>query len=48
MLEKLKERVCEQNLQLVKYGLVVLTWGQRLRPLGGRKIRCHQAERRIV
>ena len=27
MLEKLKERVCEQNLQLVKYGLVVLTWG---------------------
>ena len=27
MLENLKERVCEQNLQLVKYGLVVLTWG---------------------
>ena len=27
MLEKLKERVCKQNLQLVKYGLVVLTWG---------------------
>ena len=27
MLEKLKERVCEQNLRLVKYGLVVLTWG---------------------
>ena len=27
MLESLKERVCEQNLQLVKYGLVVLTWG---------------------
>ena len=27
MLENLKERVCEQNLRLVKYGLVVLTWG---------------------
>ena len=27
MLERLKERVCEQNLALVRYGLVVLTWG---------------------
>lgn len=27
MLESLKERVCEQNLALVRYGLVVLTWG---------------------
>ena len=27
MLEELKERVCAQNLALVKYGLVVLTWG---------------------
>ncbi len=27
MLEQLKERVCEQNLLLVKHGLVVLTWG---------------------
>ena len=27
MLKNLKERVCEQNLELVKYGLVVLTWG---------------------
>ena len=27
MLEKLKERVFQQNLELVKHGLVVLTWG---------------------
>ena len=27
MLKNLKERVCEQNLELVKHGLVVLTWG---------------------
>ena len=27
MLEQLKERVCRANLQLVEYGLVVLTWG---------------------
>lgn len=27
MLEKLKEQVCAANLQLVKDGLVVLTWG---------------------
>lgn len=27
MLEELKEKVCQANLQLVKYGLVVLTWG---------------------
>lgn len=27
MLEELKEAVCQANLQLVKYGLVVLTWG---------------------
>lgn len=27
MLELLKQRVCEQNLALVKHGLVVLTWG---------------------
>lgn len=27
MLEKLKEKVLEANLQLVKYNLVVLTWG---------------------
>ena len=27
MLEELKKRVCEQNLALVKSGLVVLTWG---------------------
>lgn len=27
MLEDLKKRVCEQNLALVKHGLVVLTWG---------------------
>lgn len=27
MLEELKEKVFEANLQLVKYGLVVLTWG---------------------
>lgn len=27
MLEELKEKVYEANLQLVKYGLVVLTWG---------------------
>ena len=27
MLEKLKEDVFKANLQLVKYGLVVLTWG---------------------
>jgi len=27
MLEELKKIVCEQNLSLVKYGLVVLTWG---------------------
>lgn len=27
MLEDLKEKVFEANLQLVKYGLVVLTWG---------------------
>lgn len=26
MLEKLKEDVFKANLQLVKYGLVVLTW----------------------
>ena len=27
MLEALKQRVLEQNLALVKHGLVVLTWG---------------------
>lgn len=27
MLEELKKIVCEQNLSLVKFGLVVLTWG---------------------
>ena len=27
MLEELKEQVFEANLQLVKYALVVLTWG---------------------
>ena len=27
MLEELKEKVFEANLQLVKYNLVVLTWG---------------------
>lgn len=27
MLEELKEKVCQANLQLVKYQLVVLTWG---------------------
>ena len=27
MLEKLKEDFFKANLQLVKYGLVVLTWG---------------------
>ncbi len=27
MLEKLKQRVLEQNIALVKHGLVVLTWG---------------------
>ena len=27
MLENLKKEVCEANLSLVKYGLVVLTWG---------------------
>ena len=27
MLEELKERVCAANLALVRYGLVVLTWG---------------------
>ena len=27
MLEELKKRVFEQNIALVKHGLVVLTWG---------------------
>ncbi len=27
MLEELKKRVCEENLKLVRHGLVVLTWG---------------------
>lgn len=27
MLEALKQEVCEANLQLVEYGLVILTWG---------------------
>lgn len=27
MLEQLKEQVCQANLDLVKYGLVTLTWG---------------------
>lgn len=27
MLDALKERVCRENLALVKYGLIVLTWG---------------------
>ena len=27
MLEELKQRVYEQNIALVKHGLVVLTWG---------------------
>ena len=27
MLEELKEQVCRANLQLCRYGLVVLTWG---------------------
>lgn len=27
MLQELKERVCRANLELVKHGLVVLTWG---------------------
>ena len=27
MLEELKREVCEANLKLVDYGLVILTWG---------------------
>ena len=27
MLEELKEKVCEANLELVKHGLVIFTWG---------------------
>ena len=27
MLEKLKQEVCEANLDLVRHGLVILTWG---------------------
>ena len=27
MLKELKERVCQANLELVRHGLVVLTWG---------------------
>ena len=27
MLEELKEKVCQANLDLVKYGLVIFTWG---------------------
>jgi len=27
VLEKLKEKVCQANLDLVKYGLVIFTWG---------------------
>ena len=27
MLEELKQRVCEANIMLVKYGLVIFTWG---------------------
>ena len=27
MLEKLKREVCEANLLLPKYGLVIFTWG---------------------
>ena len=27
MLEELKERVCEANLQLPRFGLVTFTWG---------------------
>ena len=27
MLEELKEKVCEANLELPKYGLVTFTWG---------------------
>ena len=27
MLEKLKEQVCRANLDLVRHGLVIFTWG---------------------
>ena len=27
MLEELKEKVCRANLDLVKHGLVIFTWG---------------------
>ena len=27
MLEKLKEQVCEANLELVRRGVVIYTWG---------------------
>lgn len=27
MLEELKEKVCKANLDLVKHGLVIFTWG---------------------
>ena len=27
MLEALKKEVCEANLELVKHGLVIFTWG---------------------
>ncbi|MBR2886048.1 MAG: L-ribulose-5-phosphate 4-epimerase, partial [Clostridia bacterium] len=27
MLEQLKEQVCKANLDLVKHGLVIFTWG---------------------
>lgn len=27
MLEELKKKVCEANLELPKYGLVTFTWG---------------------
>ena len=27
MLEELKEKVCKANLELVRHGLVVFTWG---------------------
>lgn len=36
MLEALKKEVCEANLELVKHGLVIFTWGMSVLSTGHR------------
>ena len=51
MLEELKEKVFHANLELVKHGLVIFTWGNvnsfgnRLKPMGSTDAFCFISSR---